>query len=485
MTQSEPIPALDILITNGWIIDGSGAQRWHGDIGIVDDRIVAIGALQAGSTQAKQVIDASGKVVAPGFIDSHGHDDLMFIERPGLEWKTSQGVTSVVVGNCGVSAAPRPLPGNTAAALALLGNTELFDSYQAYFEEVERLNPMINVAALVGHANLRLAVMNDPLANPSAAEQAAMQRLLEDALKMGVVGMSTGLAYEPGCMATESELLGLVRVAADNNALHTSHIRNESDDVEAAVEEVLRLGRTSGCSTVISHHKCLMPRNWGRSEATIQSIDAARQDGLQVAMDVYPYNASSTILIPERAELIDDIKITWSTPYPDCGGRYLADIAQEWNCSKREAADRLAPAGAIYFAIDDAEMQRILAHPCCMVGSDGLPNDSNPHPRLWGSFTRVLGKYVREGNLLSLEAAVSKMTALPASVFGLEHRGRLQVGSYADVVIFDPDTVEDRADWENPTLSSIGITQVLINGVSVFPSPPAQRPGRVLRRNHT
>src|SRR5690606_12500187 len=149
-------------------------------------------------------------------------------------------------------------------------------------------------------------------------------------------------------------------VAADNNALHTSHIRNESDDVEAAVEEVLRLGRTSGCSTVISHHKCLMPRNWGRSEATIQSIDAARQDGLQVAMDVYPYNASSTILIPERAELIDDIKITWSTPYPDCGGRYLADIAQEWNCSKREAADRLAPAGAIYFAIDDAEMQRIL-----------------------------------------------------------------------------------------------------------------------------
>lgn len=484
MTHSEPVPALDILIINGWIIDGTGSQRWRGDIGIANDRIVAMGDLQASHVQARQVVDAHDKVVAPGFIDTHGHDDLMFIEQPGLEWKTSQGVTTVVVGNCGVSAAPRPLPGNTAAALALLGNTELFESYQAYFEQLELLSPMINVAALVGHANLRLAAMQDPLSSPSPAEQATMQRLLEDALQMGVVGMSTGLAYDPGSMATETELLGLVDVAARYDGLHTSHIRNESDDVEAAVEEVLRLGRKSGCSTVISHHKCLMPRNWGRSETTIQYIDQARQDGLQVAMDVYPYNASSTILIPERAELIDDIKITWSTPHPGCGGRYLADIAQEWGCSKREAADRLSPAGAIYFAIDEAEMQRILVHPCCMVGSDGLPNDSNPHPRLWGSFTRVLGKYVREGKLLSLEAAVSKMTALPAKVFGLEHRGRLQVGGYADVVIFDPDTVEDRADWDNPTLSSIGITQVLINGVSVFPSPPAQRPGRVLRRGH-
>lgn len=484
MAHSEPVPALDILITNAWIIDGSGDQRWRGDVGIANDRIVAMGDLQAGDVQARQVINASGKVVAPGFIDTHGHDDLMFIEKPGLEWKTSQGVTTVVVGNCGVSAAPRPLPGNTAAALALLGDTELFESYQAYFKQLELLSPMINVAALVGHANLRLAAMQDPLASPSPTEQATMQHLLEEALKTGVVGMSTGLAYEPGSRAEENELLGLVSVAAKYNGLHTSHIRNESDDVEAAVEEVLQLGRKSGCGTVISHHKCLMPRNWGRSEATIKSIDKSRQAGLQVAMDVYPYNASSTILIPERAELIDDIKITWSTPYPDCGGRYLADIAQEWGCSKREAADRLSPAGAIYFAMDEAEMQRILAHPCCMVGSDGLPNDSNPHPRLWGSFTRVLGKYVRECRLLSLEAAVSKMTTLPATVFGLENRGRLQIGAYADIVIFDPETIEDRADWENPTLSSVGITQVLINGISVFPSPPTQRPGRILRRGH-
>src|SRR5690606_35931312 len=188
-TYLESIQTFDILLANGWIIDGTGAPRRRGDVGIVGDRIAAIGELKAQGASAKRTIDAAGKVIAPGFIDTHGHDDLMFVERPDLEWKTSQGVTTVIVGNCGVSAAPRPLTGNTAAALALLGQTELFDSYHAYFQQLERLDPMINVASLIGHANLRLAAMKNPLARPTSDELARMRQLLEEALDAGVAGM--------------------------------------------------------------------------------------------------------------------------------------------------------------------------------------------------------------------------------------------------------------------------------------------------------
>ena len=486
---------LDLIIEGGWIVDGSGAPRRRADLGVAGARIAAIGDLA--SSPAARRVDASGKIVAPGFIDVHGHDDLMFVEKPGLEWKTSQGITTVVVGNCGVSGAPAPLPGNTAAALALLGETPLFADMAAYFEALESQRPMINVAALVGHANLRLAAMRDPAAQPTQAEQRAMERMLEAALDAGAVGFSTGLAYEPGGSARPPELAGLARVAAARGALHTSHIRNEGDAVEAAVDEVLAVGRETGCATVLSHHKCMMPRNWGKSAVTLASIDRARAGGVRVALDIYPYPGSSTILIPERAELID-IRITWSTPHPECAGRNLEDIAREWGCGKTEAARRLCPAGAIYFAMDENEVRRIFQHECCMVGSDGLPNDAHPHPRLWGSFTRVLGRYVREAQLMSLEAAVARMTALPASVFGLQGRGRLEEGAWADVAVFDADTVQDRATWESPTLPSVGVELVLVNGSPVFSAGPGRvrpsrvrpgrvrpgrvRPGRVLRR---
>ncbi len=472
---------LDLIIEGGWVIDGLGGPRRRADVGVSGDRIAAIGDLAQAA--AARRVDARGKIVAPGFIDVHGHDDLMFVERPGLEWKTSQGITTVVVGNCGVSGAPAPLPGNTAAALALLGETPLFADMDAYFGELRAQQPMINVAALVGHANLRLAAMRDPAAQPTAEEQQAMERMLEAALEAGAVGFSTGLAYQPGGAAQPPELEGLARVAAARGAMHTSHIRNEGDEVEAAVEEVLSVGRSTGCATVLSHHKCMLPRNWGKSRATLANIDRARAEGVDVALDIYPYPGSSTILISERADLIDDIRITWSTPHPECGGRYLSDIAAQWGCDKTTAARRLCPAGAIYFAMDEAEVQRIFRHERCMVGSDGLPNDAHPHPRLWGSFTRVLGRYVREARLLTLEEAVAKMTALPARVFGLTGRGQLTEGAWADIVVFDADTVEDRATWEAPTLASAGVEQVLVNGRQVHPPLAGQpRPGRILRR---
>lgn len=471
---------LDVKITDGWIMDGTAAPRWRGDVGIRAGRIVALGDLSAWT--AEHCLDARDKVVAPGFIDTHGHDDLMFIEKPALDWKTSQGITSVVVGNCGVSAFPAPLPGNSAAALALLGESPLFTGMADYVQAVQALQPMINVAALVGHANLRMAVMQDPMAAPTADEQAAMESLLDQALEQGAVGFSTGLAYEPGCMAQPAELEGLARVAAAHGSLHTSHIRNEGDTVEESVEEVLAVGRQTDCATLVSHHKCMLPANWGRSDRTLTNIDRARAAGLQAALDIYPYSGSSTILIPERAHTIDRIRITWSEPHPECNGRYLADIAEQWGCDRKTAARRLLPAGAIYFAMDEQEVQRIFRHPCCMVGSDGLPADAHPHPRLWGSFTRILGRYVREDGLMPLEQAVAKMTSLPASVFGLQDRGVLRPGAWADVVVFDPDTVQDCATWEQPTLPSQGVQAVYVNGVQVHPQAPQQRPGQVLRR---
>ncbi len=474
---------LDLIIEGGWVIDGLGGPRRVTDVGIEGDRIAALGDLS--DRAAARRLNASGQIVAPGFIDVHGHDDLMFVEKPGLQWKTSQGITTVVVGNCGVSGAPAPLPGNTAAALALLGDTPLFPDMQAYFDTVRSLHPMINVAALVGHANLRLAVMQDPTAQPTSAEQAAMEDLLQQALAAGAVGFSTGLAYDPGGNAGQEELEGLARVAANMGRLHTSHIRNEADEVEAAVDEVLAIGRNTGCATVLSHHKCMLPRNWGKSQATLGNIDRARAEGVAVALDIYPYPGSSTILIPERAEIIDDIQITWSTPHPECSGELLSDIAERWGCDKTTAAHRLSPAGAIYFAMDEAEVQRIFQHECCMVGSDGLPNDVQPHPRLWGSFTRVLGRYVREAQIMTLEQAISKMTSLPARVFGLEDRGQLRVGAMADIVVFDADTVADCATWSDPTQPSQGIHTVLVNGTEVFPAEASIRPGRILQRTAT
>ncbi len=472
---------LDLKIINGIVVDGTGNGRFRADVGIADHRVVALGRLE--HLDAQETYDAANRIVAPGFIDTHGHDDLMAKENPDMLWKTSQGVTTVVVGNCGVSAAPAPLKGNTAEVFSLLGDSPLHATVAGYLADLEKNQPMINIAALVGHGNLRLAAMRDPLADPTDAELQAMQALLAQSLQDGAVGFSTGLVYMPGKMAKPPELGALARVAKDYGAVHTSHIRNEADQVEEAVDEVLALARATGCNTVLSHHKCMMPHNWGRSEFTLRNIDGAKNEGLDVALDMYPYAAGSTILIPARADQIDKILITSSEPHPECQGQYLSDIAQAWQCSKKEAAERLCPGGAIYFAMDEDEVERIYSHSSCMVGSDGLPNDKHPHPRLWGTFTRVLGRFVREKKLVALEEAIRKMTSLPASVYGLQGRGLIQIGYAADIVIFDEATVLDKASWESPTLPSQGIEAVFVNGVKVFPCLTAvNRPGRVLRR---
>ncbi|MFQ3622494.1 MAG: amidohydrolase family protein, partial [Acetobacteraceae bacterium] len=279
------------------------------------------------------------------------------------------------------------------------------------------------------------------------------------------------------------EVIAVGEALREAGGMYVTHMRDEGDGILEAIEETLRIGRETNAPVVISHYKCTMPQNWGRSVETLARLDeaAARQ---KVAVDVYPYPAGSTVLMPER--LRDDVRVvvTWSVPHPELQGRDLAEIAAGWGCTRREAAERLLPAGAIFFQMSEQDVRRIVAHPRAMIGSDGLPHDSFPHPRLWGTFPRVLGHYARELGLIPMEEAVRKMTGLTAETFGIRDRGVVRPGAFADLVLFDPAVVIDAATFEDPVRPSPGIEQVWVNGETVYrwgEGPTGARPGRLLR----
>jgi N-acyl-D-amino-acid deacylase len=269
----------------------------------------------------------------------------------------------------------------------------------------------------------------------------------------------------------------------EHKAIHTTHMRDESDHVMDSLNETFRIGREADVPVVISHHKVTGKHNFGRTRETLAAIDAARRTQ-PIAIDVYPYIASSTILKPEWTAIARRVLVTWSKAMPDAGGRDLADIAREMGVDMKEAAQRLLPAGAIYFTMDEDDVQRVLSWPEAMIGSDGLPHDIHPHPRLWGTFPRVLGHYSRDLKLFSLEEAVRRMTSLTAQCFGLADRGVLRKGAYADLVVFDAEKIIDRATFEQPKLPAAGIDLVLVNGAAVWRDGAAtgNRPGRALRR---
>jgi N-acyl-D-amino-acid deacylase len=262
-------------------------------------------------------------------------------------------------------------------------------------------------------------------------------------------------------------------------------MRDEASDVLVSIEETLRIGRSVNAPVVISHHKCSMPENFGRSVETLAAIDAAAANQ-RVDFDVYPYPAGSTVLMPDRVRSDVPVQITWSIPHPECAGRMLDDIAKDWRMELRKAAERLLPAGGIFFQMDEQDVQRILAHRLAMVGSDGLPHDAFPHPRLWGTFPRVLGHYARDMGLFSMEEAVHKMTGHTAQVFGLVDRGAIRVGAYADLVLFDPNTVRDSATFTEPIKPAEGILKTWINGQLAYVAGSGAvepRAGRLLTRN--
>ncbi|WP_423603704.1 N-acyl-D-amino-acid deacylase family protein [Sphingomonas sp. MS122] len=476
----------DTLFWNVLLIDGSGAAPAHGDLAVVGDRIAAIGDLSAWT--AAREIDGGGLALGPGFIDSHTHDDRAILGDPAdMTCKVSQGVTTVIVGNCGVSLAPLKSTTRPVAPLDLLGDESwwVYGSFAAYAARLAAQPPAVNALALVGHMSLRVAVMGEELDREARPDEiAAMRALLAQALDEGAAGFSTGLAYPPSRAATTAEVSGIATPLAAHDALYVTHLRDEGTRVVEAIEEALEIGRTVGCAVVLSHHKCALRENFGRSRDTLALIERSSA-AQRVDLDAYPYAASSTALLVEL--LRDDlpVQITWSLACPEAAGRMLADIADEWGVDQGETARRLQPAGAVYFSMDEGDVRRILAHPRTMIGSDGLPHDRLPHPRLWGSFPRVLGHYARDVGLFPLETAVHKMTGMPAHVFGLEDRGVLRPGAFADLVLFDPATVIDRATFADPVQAAGGIAEVWVNGASAY-TPEAGRvtaaAGRLLRR---
>jgi N-acyl-D-amino-acid deacylase len=473
-------PAL--LLRGGTVIDGTGAPRFRADVRVEGDRIVAVGADLA--PDGAVVVDAGGRIVAPGFIDVHTHDDQIVLAAPDMRPKISQGVTTVVVGNCGISLAPL-VHANVPPPLNLLGGADKYVhlTMAAYVAAVDAARPAVNVAALVGHSTLRVATMDDPYRAATAAEQARMGELLQEGLAAGAAGLSSGVFYATGAAADIDELALLAGIAGAAGGVYTTHIRQEMDKVIDSLDEAFATARRGDVPLVVSHHKCAGPRNWGRTIETLAHIDAARS-GQPIGLDCYPYIAGSTVLRSEMVDGIIDILITWSTPHPEMAARTLASVAHEWSCSQVEACERLQPGGACYFQMREDDVQRVLAHPATMIGSDGLPHDQHPHPRLWGTFPRVLGHYSRDVGLFPLETAVHKMTGLSARRFRLADRGEIRAGAYADVVVFDAETIRDTATFEVPKAQAVGVDCVVVNGRVAFGGGDieAVRSGRFLAR---
>jgi N-acyl-D-amino-acid deacylase len=480
------MPTCDTLIRGANLLDGSGAPPRRLDLAIAGDRIRAIGAdLRMPATV---VIQGDGLCLSPGFVDVHTHDDLAVIRAPSMMPKITQGVTTVIVGNCGISASPVTLRGDVPDPMNLLGTATEFryPTFSAYREAVNAARPSVNVAALVGHTALRNNHMDRLDRAATSEETSAMRAQLEDALRGGALGLSTGLAYLSANSATTVEVLETARPLAASGGVYATHLRSESNAILDAMQEAFSIGRASGAPVIISHLKCAGIDHWGRSEEVLQVLEAARLSQ-QVGCDCYPYAAGSSTLDLRQVDERVKITITWSDSHPDIAGRTLAEIAQQWGLSQIEAAQRLQPAGAIYHSISEDDMRRILGHPATMIGSDGLPCDPRPHPRLWGTFPRVLGRYAREEKLFPLAEAVHKMTAMPARRFGLEQRGLLHEGYFADLVLFDPQRIFDRATFADPVQPAQGIAGVWVNGVlSCTPEDPGSgHSGRFLRRGTT
>jgi N-acyl-D-amino-acid deacylase len=478
-----------VLLENGLVVDGTGEPARAGDVLLRGDRILAVGStlrdkLPSGLTMKDvDAHDCTGLAIAPGFIDVHTHDDAIVLDAPGMLPKVSQGITTVVTGNCGLSVAPYVVD-QPQGALTLLGHSFKYPSMAAYAQAVAKAEPAVNVAPLIGHTTLRFACMHDLTRPASAHEIEAMCELLDRCMAEGAIGLSSGLFYAEAMPAPASEVTALARVVARYHGVYTTHMRSEMADILDAMHEASDTAFEAGVPLIISHHKCAGPANWGRTRETLPLIDhlAERQD---ISMDVYPYVAGSTVLREDLVDGVIDVLVSWSAPHPEMTGRLLASIAAEWGVTQREACLRLKPGGACYFQMHEDDVRRVLSHPRSMVGSDGLPHDKHPHPRLWGAFPRVLARYWREQNLFSMEQAVHKMTGLSACNFRLGKRGEIREGWFADVVVFDPARIRDMATYESPLARSEGIAHVIVNGQLAFTADATervQRAGRVLSR---
>lgn len=482
----------DVVILNGKIIDGTGNSWYYGDIAIKDGKIEAIGKFK--DITAPKIIDAKGLIVAPGFIDVHGHIESGVFENPAAGNYIYDGVTTVITGNCGGSA----------------------DDLKKFFWRLDSMKTSINVASLVGHNTVRRLAMGLDNRLATANEQKKMEELVAQAMKDGAVGLSTGLIYLPGMYSNTEEVIGLARSAASYNGVYASHIRNEENGVKGAINEAINIGKNANIPVQISHFKVSGPANWGRSKETLPLIEAARKDGYDVTIDQYPYSASSTNLgirlpdwalaggqdslkkrindaamhkriIKEMLEMQDKYKYkSYSYAYvanhsadTSFNGKNISQINKlkgRKSKMKYEAEtilDMMLAGGAqmVYHSMNEDDVRYFIKYPFNMVGADGgvvVYGRGMPHPRAYGTNARVLAKYVRDEKIVSLEEMIRRMTSLAAQKFQLKDRGLLKEGMAADIVVFDLNEVTDKATFEQPHQYSAGFHYVLVNGQLVI-----------------
>ncbi|MCH2636531.1 MAG: D-aminoacylase [Acidimicrobiales bacterium] len=484
----------DTVIRNATIIDGTGAERFTGDVTVEDGHISEVGS---SSSAAAVEVDATGLVLAPGFVDVHTHDDGALLQHPDMAFKISQGCTSVVVGNCGFSAIPA-VPGDST--LDLSGVQANWSDLDGYRQNVENSGPALNAMMLVGHNTIRSLEMGNERRAPNDQELERMQQHVELAMEQGACGFSTGLVYRPGRWSDTDEILELAKIVAPFDGIYATHMRNENDHLLEAVDEALEIGTKAGVAVQISHHKAAGERNWGKVEESLAKVDAAVAEGAEVTLDVYPYTAGSGPMVQyfdidnPNLELAQAIQLASCPAFRHYEGRMLVDIAAELGITAPEAVRHVltAPDGkktiCIQHVMDEGDVVSNLRHDRVMIGSDGLPDlTGRPHPRLFGTFPRVLGRYVREQGVVDLENAVRRMTSLSCDVHGLSGRGRITEGNWADLVLFDPDVVIDVASYEDPKRESVGIRNVWVNGHMAFDNGVHTRvgSGNVLRyRQH-
>ncbi|MBW6532547.1 D-aminoacylase [Sphingomonas sp. RRHST34] len=473
----------ETIIAGAELYDGSGAAGYRADVTVRDGVIAAVAP--ASDIPPEDAVDARGLALAPGFIDAHTHDDLVAITAPAMTPKITQGVTTVVVGNCGISAGAGRAGDALPDPMVLLGAPGDFAyvDFAAYAAAVDAAMPATNVVALVGHTALRARRLDRLDRDAAEDEREAMRADLAAALDAGAFGLSTGLAYANAAHASTEEVMAVAAALRDTGALYATHLRSEGAAILPAIDEAVAIARHAAAPLVVSHLKCAGASQYGRSGEILARLEAAAATH-PTGCDCYPYTASSSTLDLKQVVPETPILITWSEPAPDQAGRMLADIAADWGCDLREAAHRLQPAGAVYHCMAESDVDRILAHPLTMIGSDGLPCDPRPHPRLWGSFPRVLAHYVRERGLLVLPEAIRKMTGLTADRLGLRDRGYVRAGLAADLVLFDPARVLDRASYDDPARAAEGVLGVWVNGVATLDrgGVTGERGGRLLRR---
>jgi N-acyl-D-amino-acid deacylase len=526
---------LDLKIEGATVIDGTGRPGNRTDVGVRDEAIVAVGDLSRES--AGTVLNATGRVLAPGFIDMHSHSDWRLWGNRRAESKIRQGVTTEVVGNCGFSPAPiSPEFRDEMRTFALYvpkGMDFSWRSVGEYLRAFDRDGTALNVVQLVGHGTLRLAAMGFARRPPTGGELTVMQRMMTDAMNEGAWGLSTGLIYAPGSYATTDEIVAVAKAAARYRGFYASHIRGEGATLLEAVREAIQVGREASMPVQISHIKAAGRPHWGKVPDALALIDAARAEGLDVMGDVYPYTASSTSLrtaLPDwaleggvsamlkrlddpgarariRAEMErsggtsimdrmgwENVMIAWCPKRKDAEGRRVAEIAAARKLDPIEAVfellrDAEGVASMILFQLDEKDFLRAVTHPHVMIGSDGSALAATgemavgkPHPRSYGTFPRILGRYVRDERVLSLAEAVHKMTGLPARRLALRDRGQIRVDAKADLVVFDPRRVADQATFEDPHRYPVGIEHVVVNGRFVIKDGEhtGSLPGKVL-----